>query len=121
MVRVTLRLGHFETVSKVADWGFKIPSQRNRYHRKNEYGLEGVMEFIAPLGCKAVETLPFEIDGVVIKVNQLPPAGTASPSTAKSPRWAISYKFKAERVETILESVVYQVGRTGAVTPVAES
>ena len=64
------------------------------------------------------DKLPFEIDGIVIKVNDYQNQEELG-FTAKSPRWAIAYKFKTERVETVLESVVYQVGRTGAVTPVA--
>jgi DNA ligase (NAD+) len=62
--------------------------------------------------------LPFEIDGVVIKVDRYDQQKTLG-FTAKSPRWAIAYKFKTQRVETVLESIVYQVGRTGAITPVA--
>ncbi|MEJ6775960.1 MAG: NAD-dependent DNA ligase LigA [Crocinitomicaceae bacterium] len=111
-----LRLGHFETVSKVADWGFKIPSQRNRYIEKTNT-LDGVMNFINHWDANR-DTLPFEIDGIVIKVNQYHQQEELG-FTAKYPRWAISYKFKTERVESKLESVVYQVGRTGAITPVA--
>jgi len=67
---------------------------------------------------KERNNLPFEIDGVVIKVNNYTQQKSLG-FTAKSPRWAIAYKFKTERVETKLESIVYQVGRTGAITPVA--
>ena len=111
-----LCIGHFETVSKVADWGFKIPSQRNRYIEKAKT-LDGVMSFISHWD-ENRDTLPFEIDGIVIKVNHYHQQEELG-FTAKSPRWAISYKFKTERVESKLESVVYQVGRTGAITPVA--
>ena len=62
--------------------------------------------------------MPFEIDGIVIKVNSLSQQNFMG-FTSKFPRWAIAYKFKAQQVETILESVSYQVGRTGAITPVA--
>ena len=108
--------GHFETVKKVADWGFKIPQESLRYIEKKKT-LEGVMDFIKYWD-KERSNLPFEIDGIVLKVNQYHNQEELG-FTAKSPRWAIAYKFKAERVETTLNSVVYQVGRTGAITPVA--
>lgn len=111
-----LRAGHYETVEKVADWGFKIPKSSERYIEKTKT-LEGVMDFIHYWDEKR-KTLPFEIDGIVIKVNDYYLQEELG-FTAKSPRWAIAYKFKAERVQTILESVQYQVGRTGAITPVA--
>jgi DNA ligase (NAD+) len=108
--------GHFESVEKAADWGFKVPQTQKRYIEKTT-SLDGVMNFINYWD-KERAKLPFEIDGVVIKVNNYA-AQEELGFTAKSPRWAIAYKFKAERVETILESVEYQVGRTGAITPVA--
>lgn len=108
--------GHYETVEHAAMWGFKVPDSRSRYIEKNST-LEGVMDFIN-FWDKERENLPFEIDGVVIKVNDYAQQEELG-FTAKSPRWAIAYKFKAERVQTTLESVTYQVGRTGAVTPVA--
>lgn len=108
--------GHFEMVTKVADWGFKIPKVSERYIEKVN-SLEGVMNFIHYWDKKRAQ-LPFEIDGVVIKVNEYAQQSELG-FTAKSPRWAIAYKFKAERVETVLEEVTYQVGRTGAITPVA--
>jgi DNA ligase (NAD+) len=78
---------------------------------------EGIMNFIH-FWDKERHNLPFEIDGVVVKVNNYAQQKRLG-FTAKSPRWAIAYKFKTERVETKLESVVYQVGRTGSITPVA--
>ena len=111
-----LQSGHFETVKKVVDWGFKIPQESLRYIEKKN-SLDGVMDFINYWNDER-ENLPFQIDGVVIKVNQYHNQEELG-FTAKSPRWAIAYKFKAERVETVLNSVVYQVGRTGAITPVA--
>ncbi|MBL4862447.1 MAG: NAD-dependent DNA ligase LigA [Crocinitomicaceae bacterium] len=109
-------LGHFEMVQKAADWGFRIPMAKERCIEKKD-SLEGVMDFIEYWDKKRAD-LPMEIDGVVIKVNDYVQQDELG-FTAKSPRWAIAYKFKAERVETTLESVVYQVGRTGAITPVA--
>ncbi len=111
-----LREGHYETVLKVADWGFKIPSIEKKYIAKVN-SIEGVMEFINHWSEERTN-LPFEIDGIVIKVNAYHRQEELG-YTAKSPRWAIAYKFKAERVESVLESVSYQVGRTGAITPVA--
>ena len=108
--------GHFESVERAANWGFKIPQKQNRFIEKTS-SIEGIMDFIDFWNTER-ENLPFDIDGIVIKVNNYQQQKSLG-FTAKSPRWAISYKFKANRVETILESVVYQVGRTGAITPVA--
>lgn len=108
--------GHYEQVLDVANWGFKIPDHSKRMIEKHS-SVDGVMGFIHYWDEHRKE-LPFEIDGVVIKVNSYQIQEEVG-FTAKSPRWAIAYKFKAERVETILEEVVYQVGRTGAITPVA--
>lgn len=107
---------HFESVLKAKEWGFKIPLIQAKYIHKTD-SIDGIMEFIEYWD-KQRDTLPFEIDGVVIKVNNYE-AQQELGFTAKSPRWAIAYKFKTERVETILESVVFQVGRTGSITPVA--
>lgn len=109
-------IGHYEAVNKAKEWGFKVPDAAKKYIHKTD-SLEGIMDFIAHWD-KERANLPFEIDGIVLKVNSYDLQQELG-FTAKSPRWAIAYKFKAERVETILESVVYQVGRTGAVTPVA--
>lgn len=108
--------GHFESVAKAAEWGFKVPPPAKRYIEKMS-SLQGVMGFI-DYWAEQRNKLPFEIDGIVIKVNAYHSQEELG-FTAKSPRWAIAYKFKAERVETRLNSVSYQVGRTGAITPVA--
>lgn len=108
--------GHFETVNTVKEYGFKTPSVENKYILKTK-SIDGIMEFIN-FWDKERANLPFEIDGVVIKVNDYGQQQDLG-FTAKSPRWAIAYKFKAERVFSLLEEVTYQVGRTGAVTPVA--
>ena len=108
--------GHFEAVQDAGRMGFKVPMQAQRMIEKTD-SIEGIMDFIHYWDKKRNE-LPFEIDGVVIKVNEYNQQKVLG-FTAKSPRWAIAYKFKTERVETILESVSYQVGRTGAITPVA--
>lgn len=107
---------HFDAVQKARNWGFKVPFMRERFIEKTN-SIEGIMDFIHYWDQQR-QHLPFEIDGVVIKVNNYQQQQQIG-FTAKSPRWAIAYKFKTERVETILESVDYQVGRTGAVTPVA--
>lgn len=107
---------HLESVNGVKDWGFKTPLEKDKYiHKTNS--IEGIMEFIH-FWDKERFNLPFDIDGIVIKVNNYEQQQDLG-FTAKSPRWAIAYKFKAERVSTILEEVTYQVGRTGAITPVA--
>ena len=107
---------HYESVLKAKEWGFKIPVLAEKYIHKTD-SIDGIMEFIAYWD-KQRENLPFEIDGVVIKLNNYD-AQQELGFTAKSPRWAIAYKFKTEREETLLESVVFQVGRTGSITPVA--
>ncbi len=107
---------HYESVLKAKEWGFKIPVVTEKYILKTK-SIDGIMEFIEYWD-KQRESLPFEIDGVVLKVNNYD-AQQELGFTAKSPRWAIAYKFKTERVETLLESVVFQVGRTGSITPVA--
>lgn len=94
-------------------WGFYVP--KHYIHARN---MEAVFSYLEKWEEKR-SSLPYEIDGVVIKVNQLNYQEELG-YTSKSPRWAMAYKFKAEAVETQLEDVVYQVGRTGAITPVAQ-
>jgi len=108
--------GHKEAVEMAGEWGFKVPQSKNRFIEKTS-SIEGIMQFIH-FWDQERHNLPFEIDGVVIKVNDYEQQRRLG-FTAKSPRWAIAYKFKAERVETKLEAVSYQVGRTGSITPVA--
>ena len=103
---------HFEGLEKARQWGFKVPTQSKLANSMNE-----VFEFIEYWD-KHRHDLPYETDGVVVKVNDLYHQEELG-YTAKSPRWAIAYKFKAEQVSTILNSISYQVGRTGAITPVA--
>lgn len=107
---------HYESVNAVRDWGFKTPLAKDKYIAKVQ-SIDEIMDFIHYWD-KARYDLPFDIDGIVIKVNNYEQQADLG-FTAKSPRWAIAYKFKAERVATTLESVSYQVGRTGAITPVA--
>ncbi|HLO73458.1 MAG TPA: NAD-dependent DNA ligase LigA [Flavobacterium sp.] len=102
----------FEGLQKARDWGFKVPTQS-----KLAKNLEEVFEYINYWD-KHRHDLPYETDGVVIKVNNLQHQDELG-FTAKSPRWAMAYKFKAEQVTTKLNSISYQVGRTGAITPVA--
>jgi DNA ligase (NAD+) len=103
---------HWESLQAAKRWGFHVNE-----HSRLCSGIEGVLEFIT-LWDKKRHELSYDIDGIVIKVNNFNQQQELG-FTAKSPRWAISYKFKAERVQTELLSVSYQVGRTGAVTPVA--
>ena len=107
----------FSIYEQLMDWGFKVPSLKDRYIDRFD-SIDGVMEFLNYWDDKR-KSLPFDIDGVVIKVDNLQIRKELG-STAKSPRWAIAYKFKAERVSTLLENITYQVGRTGAITPVAD-
>jgi DNA ligase (NAD+) len=102
----------WESLHHLKDWGFHVDE-----HRTLCKSIDDVLNYIAKWD-KERHLLSFEIDGIVIKVNSFSQQEELG-FTAKSPRWAISYKFKAEEVETELESVSYQVGRTGAVTPVA--
>ena len=103
---------HWELLENAKNWGFKTSAQSKLCKT-----LDDVKDFINYWDEKRHE-LPFEIDGIVLKVNSLKQQQKLG-YTAKSPRWAMAYKFKAEKVETELQSVSYQVGRTGAVTPVA--
>lgn len=102
----------FEGLEKARQWGFKVPKQS-----KLAKSMDEVFAFIDHWDTHRHD-LPYETDGVVIKVNDLHQQDELG-YTAKSPRWAIAYKFKAERVATRLNSISYQVGRTGAITPVA--
>ncbi len=103
---------HHEGLEMAKSWGFKVPS-----YSKLAANLNEVYLFIDHWE-KAREELPFEIDGVVIKVDSIQQQQELG-FTAKTPKWAISYKFKAEQALTKLHSIDFQVGRTGAVTPVA--
>lgn len=107
---------HFDSLAQARSWGFKAPSADQKYVAKVD-GIDGIMEFIHHWA-EARHQLPFEIDGVVIKVNDYNVQRRLG-MTAKSPRWAIAYKFKAAQVRTRLNAITYQVGRTGAITPVA--
>jgi DNA ligase (NAD+) len=108
--------GHFESVLKANEWGFRIPPPEKRFIEKTN-SIQGIMDFIH-FWNEERNNLPFDIDGIVIKVNSYDQQRKLG-FTAKSPRWAIAYKFKTNQVETLLEAVTYQVGRTGAITPVA--
>jgi DNA ligase (NAD+) len=103
---------HYQCLQKAKEWGLKISPYIAKCNT-----LEEIFSFIE-LWNTGRKELAFDIDGIVIKVNSLRQQEILG-YTAKSPRWAIAYKFKAERVSTPLLSIDYQVGRTGAVTPVA--
>ena len=107
---------HVDAVKAAGSWGFKIPSEAHGYISSTNT-IAGVMDFIHYWDEHRSE-LPFEIDGIVIKVNSYEHQRRLG-FTAKSPRWATAFKFKAKQVQTRLLSVDYQVGRTGAITPVA--
>lgn len=103
---------HFQNMQAARTWGFKISD-----YSKLCSGIDEVVAFIHHWDQERFH-LPFDIDGIVIKVNDYKQQQNLG-FTAKSPRWAIAYKFKAEQVSTELQSISYQVGRTGAITPVA--
>jgi DNA ligase (NAD+) len=101
-----------EALQKAKDWGFKVPNQS-----KLAKNLDEVFQFIDYWDVHRHD-LPYETDGVVVKVNLIQYQNELD-FTAKSPRWAMAYKFKSEQVSTVLNSISYQVGRTGSITPVA--
>ena len=103
---------HYENLQAAKGWGFKVPD-----YTKLVKNIDEVFGFIN-LWDKKRHELKFNIDGIVLKVNSYDQQRLLG-YTAKSPRWAIAYKYKAEKASTILESISYQVGRTGAITPVA--
>jgi DNA ligase (NAD+) len=103
---------HFENLNAAKSWGFNVSKHSKLLDNINE-----VLEFIEHWD-KERFNLPYDIDGIVIKVNDYKMQLQLG-FTAKSPRWAIAYKFKAEQVSTELLDITYQVGRTGAITPVA--
>ncbi len=102
----------YESLETARKWGFKVPKEAKLAHN-----LEQVFEFIDYWDVQR-HNLPYETDGVVIKVNSYQYQDELG-YTAKSPRWAMAYKFKSEQVSTRLNSISFQVGRTGAITPVA--
>ncbi|MDC8004975.1 NAD-dependent DNA ligase LigA [Aureisphaera galaxeae] len=109
------RLGittQFENLEKARAWGFKVPNEA-----KLANSIDEVLEYVAYWDVHRHD-LPYETDGVVIKVNNLQQQEELG-HTSKAPRWAMAYKFKAEQASTVLNEITYQVGRTGAITPVA--
>lgn len=102
----------WQMLTKAREWGFKVPTVAKLCKTTYE-----VMEFVEYWDVHRHD-LPYETDGVVIKVNSLQHQDELG-YTSKSPRWAMAYKFKAEQVSTLLKEITYQVGRTGAITPVA--
>ena len=104
--------GHYENLQCAASWGFKVSN-----HMKKAHSLQEVFDYINYWDSER-KNLPVATDGIVLKVNSLRQQLNLG-YTAKSPRWAIAYKFQAERALTRLNKVTYQVGRTGVITPVA--
>ena len=107
----------YEQYALLKSWGFKTPFVNQNYV-KAVSTIDDVMTFINYWESTRND-LPFDIDGVVVKVNELSLQRLIG-NTAKSPRWAIAYKYKAVQVSTLVRNVFYQVGRTGAITPVAD-
>ena len=104
--------GHYENLQCAASWGFKVSE-----HMRKAHSLQEVFDFINYWDTER-KNLPVATDGIVLKVNSLRQQRNLG-YTAKSPRWAIAYKFQSERALTRLNKVTYQVGRTGVITPVA--
>lgn len=104
--------GHYENLQEVRSWGFKVSDAMRKC-----YDLQEIYDFIDYWDVER-KNLPVATDGIVLKVNSLRQQRNLG-YTAKNPRWAIAYKFQAERAVTTLREVSYQVGRTGAITPVA--
>ena len=104
--------GHYENLQCAASWGFKISE-----HMRKVHSLQEIFDYINYWDTER-KNLPVATDGIVLKVNNLSQQRNLG-YTAKSPRWAIAYKFQAERALTRLNKVTYQVGRTGVITPVA--
>ena len=103
---------HDEALKAAASWGLPVSGERRLVH-----GIDGIRDYIAHWDVNR-KFLPFATDGIVIKINEMAAQRTLG-YTAKVPRWAVAYKFKAEQALTPILSIDYQVGRTGAVTPVA--
>ena len=103
---------HYESLQAAKSWGFKVSSDMEKVS-----SMQGVVRYLEKWDTKRHD-LNVETDGVVLKINAYDHQKQLG-FTAKSPRWAIAYKFKAARVATLLESIAYQVGRTGSITPVA--
>ncbi|MDP4203409.1 MAG: NAD-dependent DNA ligase LigA, partial [Bacteroidota bacterium] len=104
--------GHYENLQKAKSWGFKVSDAMRKCRNMDE-----VFDFIHYWD-KERSKLPVATDGIVLKINSLRQQQELG-FTAKSPRWAVAYKYQAEQVSTVLKSVEFQVGRTGTVTPVA--
>jgi DNA ligase (NAD+) len=103
---------HYENLILAKSWGFRVPEYMKRFS-----DIEGVLEFIHQWDVDR-KKLPFDTDGIVVKVDSILQQQNLG-FTAKEPRWAIAYKYQTERAETQILSIDYQVGRTGAITPVA--
>jgi DNA ligase (NAD+) len=107
---------HYESILKAREWGFKIPPPEKNYIKICK-SVHEIFQFINHWDTER-NKLEFDIDGIVLKVNSFEQQNQLG-FTAKSPRWATAYKFKPQQVSTILKEITYQVGRTGAITPVA--
>lgn len=109
--------GHADSIAAAGEWGFPIPEAKSRMVETTR-DIAGILNFIEHWNVARHE-LPFAIDGIVLKVNSFAHQRELG-MTAKSPRWAIAFKFESEQQTTKLLGITYQVGRTGAITPVAE-